>query len=66
MDRERLDVDDLEAERGVELDERADAELREVLVVDRVELVPLHEVERVRNLDDERPVRVEQRARRRP
>ena len=57
MHRERIDADDLEAERSIELDERADAELREVLVVDRVELVALHQVERVRNLDDERPVR---------
>ena len=62
MDRQRLDVDDLHVERGVELDERADAELGQVLVVDRVELVPFHQVERVRNLDHERAGLVEERA----
>jgi hypothetical protein len=53
-------IEDFEPDLLEERDERADSEAREVLVVDRVELLLLDEVDGVRAFDDEDPPRVEQ------
>ena len=61
MDVEPLDVEDLEPEQPEVVHERLHRVLRDVLVVDAVELVLLDELERVRHLDDEDAVVGEQR-----
>ncbi len=60
MDVEPLDVEDLESEEAEVVDEGFHCVLRDVLVVDAVELVLLDELECMRNLDDEHAVVVEQ------
>ena len=60
MDVEALDVEDLEAEQTEVVDERLHRVLRDVLVVDAVELVLLDELKGVGHLDDEDAVVIEQ------
>ena len=60
MDVEPLDVEHLEPEQAEVVDERLHCVLRDVLVVDAVELVLLDELECMRHLDDEDAVVVEQ------
>src|SRR2546426_8940068 len=60
MNVEVLDVEYLEPEPTKMVNERLHRELRDVLVIDAVELVELDELERVRDLDDEDAVAVEQ------
>ena len=50
-----IDVEDLEAVRGQHLAAGEEREVREVLVVDRVELIALHEPQQVRDLDGHDP-----------
>ena len=60
MDVEPFDIEDLEAEQTEVVDKRLHRVLRDVLVVDAVELVLLHELECMRYLDDEDAVVIEQ------
>ena len=60
MRRQLLDVEHAQAVRGEGRGRRVEREVREVLVVDRVELVALDEADQVRELDRDRAARREQ------
>src|SRR5689334_21498968 len=57
---ESVDVEHVQTRGSVQLHERAQTEFREMLVIDRVELVLFQEVRGMRHFHDEHPVVREQ------